>query len=48
MNEALGRKEKRSKDNFKNNPEYKPGFKLDKEFEDDEVFYDYTNKKGKN
>lgn len=47
MNKAFGRKEKRWKENFENDPEYKPEFKLDKEFEDDEDFYDYSNKKGK-
>lgn len=48
MSRALGRKEKRWKDNIENNPEYRPGFILDKDFEDDEDFYNYNhNVKGK-
>ena len=43
MSRALGRKEKRWKDNIENNPEYNPGFKLNKEFEDDEDFDDYNH-----
>ena len=46
MNKALGKKAKKWKDNIEANPNYKPGFQLGKDFEDDKDFYDYRAKKG--
>jgi len=46
MNKALGKKAKKWKDNIEANPNYKPGFQLGKDFEDDKDFYDYRARKG--
>ena len=47
INKAFGKKEKNWKENIQNNPEYQPGFKFGKDFEDDKDFEDYI-KRGKN
>ena len=47
LNKALGKKEKKWKENIENNPNHMPGFQLKKDFDDDEDFYDYRNIKGK-
>ena len=50
ISKAFGKKENDWTKKYENNPEYQPGFELDKNFEDDKDFsnYESKNKRGRN
>ena len=48
INKVYGKKEDGWKKKYENNPEYNPGFELDKQFEDDKEFAAYNTRQNKN